>query len=408
MLVGAILFGTLAAAGVGYTLVAVWVVARFGWRDGPIGVAEPVTLLKPLHGAEPRLAENLATFLDQEWDAPIEMIAGVQRADDPAREALKYFRHSRESGNPGPYSPQVVSSAALDPRFRGDDERGVVEVVDPTRHGANAKIANLINMAPHARHDLLVLSDSDMAVPPTYLATLAGALARPNVGAVTCLYRGRGDAGAWSTLAAAQISYQFLPSVLVGLRFGIARPCMGSTIALRRPTLTAIGGFQRFTDDLADDYAIGAAIRAIGLQVAVPPMILTHACTERSLADLWQHELRWQATVRGVDPVGVAGSIVTYPIPLALIATCFSPRTGLALLIAAMLSRLILKLQIDRAAEAVTATLWQLPLRDCLSFATYVAGFFVRSVDWRGATLKMISRGRIAAGAQNGFSGQAE
>lgn len=367
------IFGLLAAAGVAYTLFAAWVVERFGWGRVVRGAPEPVSLLKPLYGAEPRLEDNLASFLDQEWDAPIGMIAGVQREGDPAREALRTLRHSREGGEE------------------------VKEVLDPTPHGANAKIANLINMAPHATADLIVLSDSDMAVPRDYLAILAGALAAPNVGAVTCLYRGRGDAGVWSALAAAQISYQFLPSVLVGLKLGLAKPCMGSTIALRRATLEAIGGFERFADDLADDYAIGAAVRVLGKEVAVPPMILTHGCTESSLADLWRHELRWLATVRGVDPAGLAGAVVTYPVPLALIATCFSPGTGVWLLGAALMARLFLKRRIDRAAGAVSASWWVMVPRDCLSFATYVAAFFVRRVEWRGARLTMMQAGRITA-----------
>lgn len=387
MMVGAILFGTLAAAGVGYTLLAAWIVARFGWGRGPVGAAEPVSLLKPLHGAEPRLAENLATFLDQAWDAPIEMIAGVQREDDPARDALTKLRRSGAGR---------------------DDDREIVQIVDTTRHGANGKVANLLNIAPHASQDLIVLSDSDMAVPPDYLARLGGALNQPNVGAVTCIYRGRGDAGFWSRIAAGGISYHFVPQLMIGLKLGFARPGMGSTIALRRATLEAVGGFAPFADSLADDYELGEAVRAQGLKVVVPPMMLIHGCTERTFRDVWLHERRWAATILAINPGGQIGTIVTHPIPLALIATCFSPRTGLVLLGAAMLARLILKLQIDRAADAVTSSLWHIPFRDCLSFATYGVAFFVRSVDWRGATLKMTSRGRIAAGPQTGLSGRSE
>lgn len=409
MMVGAILFGTLAAAGVGYTLLAAWIVARFGWGRGPVGAAEPVSLLKPLHGAEPRLAENLATFLDQDWDAPIKMIAGVQREDDPARDALTKLRHSGARRNPFALaSNSSLTGATTDPGLRRDDDREVVQIVDTTRHGANGKVANLLNIAPHASHDLIVLSDSDMAVPPDYLARLAGALNQPSVGAVTCLYRGRGDAGFWSKIAAGGISYHFVPQLMIGLKLGFARPGMGSTIALRRATLEAAGGFAPFADSLADDYELGEAVRAQGLKVVVPPMMLIHGCTERTFSDVWLHERRWAATILAINPGGQIGTIVTHPIPLALIATCFSPRTGLVLLCAAMLARLILKLQIDRAADAVTSSLWHIPFRDCLSFATYGVAFFVRSVDWRGATLKMTSRGRIAAGPQTGLSGRSE
>ena len=199
MLLLVILLAILVLVGIGYTLLAAWMVARLRRRPDPRGPAEPVTLLKPLHGPEPRLAENLRSFLAQDWSAPIQMVAGVSDAGDPAVAAAR--------------------------------EAGATVVVGTVRHGANGKVSNLVNMMAATDHDLLVLSDSDMAVPPRYLAAVAGALDRLGVGAVTCLYRGRGDAGGWSRMAAAGISYQFLPSVVLAVALGLARPCMGSTIA---------------------------------------------------------------------------------------------------------------------------------------------------------------------------------
>ena len=361
------LFGVLTVAGFAYQLLAIALVRRFACVPAVAGAPEPASLLKPLHGAEPRLAENLASFLDQEWEAPVELLCGVQRADDPARAMV----------------------ASLDPR--------AVEVRDPTPHGANAKVANLINIARRARHDLLVLSDSDIAVGPDYLATIAGTLAKPRVGAVTCLYRGRGDAGGWSRFAAAQIDYHFLPSVLVGIAVGLAKPCMGSTIALRRTTFDAIGGFGRFADTLADDHAMGAAVRDLGLVVAIPPMLVTHACTERSFAELWRHELRWAVTVRNIDPAGFLGALVTYPVVWALTVLLVAPKLGLLLLLVAILARLGLKRAVDAVAGAPNIPNALLPLRDILSFVVSVAAFFTRSVDWRGRALRMEAEGRVSA-----------
>lgn len=359
------IFGLLAGAGIVYTLGAALAMARLARAPRPHGAPEPVTLLKPLHGPEPRLADNLATFLAQDWDAPIQMVAGVSRADDPAR---------------------GIARAA-----------GAELVVDATRHGANGKVSNLVNMIGAARHALLVQSDSDMSVPRDYLAVLAGALARPGVGAATCLYRGRGDAGRWSVLAAAGISYQFLPSVALGVALGLARPCMGSTIALRRATLDAIGGFARVADKLADDYEIGAAVRALGLTVAVPPMILTHGCDEPSLAAVWRHERRWAVTVRRIDPAGNLGQAVTHPLPWALLGLPVAPWPGLPLLVAAVGARLLLKRAVDRAVGATSAPAWMLPVRDCVSFATYLSAFVARNVDWRGEKLTMHGKGRVSA-----------
>jgi ceramide glucosyltransferase len=364
---GAILLLLLGLSGAGsaYAVLAASSVDRWARRAGDAAVpAEPVTVLKPLHGDEPRLADNLRSFVDQRWDAPVQHLAGVGRPDDGA----------------------VPTARAL----------GLELVIDGTRHGTNAKIGNLINMGAHARHDLIVLSDSDMVAPPTYLSQVAAALARPGVGAVTCLYRGRGDAGPWSRVAAAGISYQFLPSVLVGLRLGLAKPCMGSTIALRRGTLRRIGGFERFADILADDYAIGAAVRAQGLAVAVPPMILVHGCTERSLPAIVRHELRWAATVRQIDLPGYLGMVVTHPLPFALAALMIAPLPGGIAVGAALLSRGWLKARVDRLVGQSTLPAWVLPARDLLSFGVFLLSFAVGSVEWRGSRFGMKRDGRMA------------
>ena len=382
----------LSLAGAGYTLHAAYAVSRMNRLPVPHGPAEPVSLLKPLHGAEPRLAENLATFLDQDWDAPIEMVAGVQRVDDPALEALANLSSPAKAGAHG-------SGGKWAPTFAGEDDVRII--VDPTPHGANAKVSNLINMLPAARHDLIVLSDSDMAVPRDYLAVLSGALAAPGVGAVTCVYRGRGDAGRWSDLAAAGISYHFLPQLVLGLALGLARPGMGSTIALRRTTLDAIGGFGRFADHLADDYALGEAVRDLGLTVAVPPMLLVHGCPETSLAALWRHELRWAVTIRRINLPGYAGMVVTHPLPFALLALPLAPVPASVALLAAIGARLALKRAVDRFAGTPTAPAWMLAPRDCLSFAVFLASFVARSVDWRGSRFNMERAGRMSAAPES-------
>jgi len=334
--------------------------------------SDAVTILKPLHGAEPRLADNLATFLAQDHDGPIQLLCGVQRADDPAIVAIEALR-------------------ARFPRARID------LFVDPTSHGANGKIANLINLEPHIAHEIVVLSDSDMTVNPDYLSRLLAALDMPRTGAVTIAYNGRGDAGFWSRIAAAGLSWQFLPGVVFGSARGLARPCMGSTIAMRRETLTAIGGFATFADVLADDYAIGEAVAALGLEIAMPAMLVTHASTERNFGELWRHELRWGATVRDVVPVAYLTSVIAMPLPLALLATPVLPLPAALLASLAFLVRLAVVIVADRRTGARTAPLWLLPLRDCLTFTVFIASLTVRSVDWRGATLRMAQRGRISA-----------
>lgn len=364
----------LAGAGSLYTLAAAILLRRFLARAGsPPPRAEAVTLLKPLHGAEPRLRANLASFLDQRHDGAIQLVCGVQRADDPAL---------------------AVATGLAD----GHLAHAVRPILDPTRHGANGKIANLINMDRHAAGDILILSDSDIAVTPDYLATILAALAEPGVGAVTCLYRGRGDAGFWSSFAAAGLDWQFLPGVVFGLTTGAAQPCMGSTIALRRATLDRIGGFAAFADVLADDHAIGAAVRGLGLTVAVPPMLVVHASDERSLGAVWRHELRWARTVRGLVPApAYAASAIAYPLPIALLALPFAPLPALAAAGVALAARLVVAHVAGRIAGGRPAPLWLLPLRDLFGFAVFLASFVARSVDWRGAKLTIASDGRMTS-----------
>jgi ceramide glucosyltransferase len=359
----------LALAAIGYTVQATRAVRAFARAPRAAPAApEPVSLLKPLHGAEPRLRDNLSSFLDQHWAAPIQMVAGSNRADDPALDIARQLRG------------EVVL-------------RGGAPVL-----GANAKIANLVGLAPAAEHDLLVLSDSDMAVPRDYLARVAATLAQPGVGVVTCLYHGRGDAGGWSRFAAAAIDWQFLPGVATALALGTDHPCMGSTIALRRATLDAIGGFAAFSDILADDHAIGAAVRGLGQGIAVVPgLTIAHGCTEQSFSALWRHELRWAVTVRGVVGARYAGVLLTHPLPLALLASLVHPTAGLAAAAAALIARVALARTVAGVAGHRPAPLAWLPARDLLSFAVYVASFIVAHVDWRGASLRMESNGRITA-----------
>jgi ceramide glucosyltransferase len=191
-----------------------------------------------------------------------------------------------------------------------------------------------------------------------------------------------------------------LPGVVFGIGTGLAKPCMGSTIAVRAETLAAIGGFAGFADTLADDYAIGQAIIARGMKVAVPPMLVTHAGTDASFAALWRHEVRWGATILGVEPVGYTAGVIAMPLPLALLAVPFHPLAGFIALVAASLARTTLALAIHHATRSRPISLALLPLRDCLTFATFVASFCARSVDWRGASLRMGTNGRITAGPE--------
>jgi ceramide glucosyltransferase len=359
----------LAMIGTTYTLAAVALAGRWRTRtNGAPADSASVTMLKPLHGPEPMLAEKLTAFLDQDYAGPIDMVCGVADPADPALEAVRAMQIR-----------MTVTTV----------------VVAPERHGSNGKISNLVNMLPAAKGDILILSDSDMIVGPDYAACVTAMLARPGIGAVTLPYAGIGETNGWSRMAAAGISWGFLPSVIVGVACRLAHPCMGSTIALRRETLDAIGGFAPFADLLADDHAIGAAVRALGLKVEVAAPIVLHGCSETGLAALWRHELRWNATVRMLDPAGYAGSAVTHAFAWSLLAVAAG--AGGWVVGVALLARLALAARIDQLVGRQTAPLWWLPARDLLSFGLYLAAFFTRSVDWRGSRLHMAPNGRMSA-----------
>src|SRR5262249_22319333 len=148
----------------------------------------------------------------------------------------------------------------------------------------------------------------------------------------------------------------FLPNVIVGLNVGLARPCFGSTIAFRRKALVEIGEFIAVANCLADDHAIGAALRGRGYKISIPPITVGHACAETSALELWQHEVRWARTIRSIDPIGYAGSIVTHAFPLALIAALagvaagsFGPVVAIGLCVTAISCRLTLLGRVEKA-----------------------------------------------------------
>lgn len=369
------LFGLLGLAGCLVTLATRAAVARYARRpDAPaLATYPPVTILKPLHGDEPGLEANLASFCAQDYPAPVEVVFGLQRPDDPA------LAVARRVAADHPGLPTRV-------------------IVDGRRHGANGKVSNLVNIAAAIRHDVVVLADSDMRVAPDYLRRVAEALAVPGTGLVTCLYRGVPTGPPASRLTAAGIDFHFLPNVLFGLTLGVAKPCFGSTIALRAETLRAIGGFAAFADILADDYALGQAVRRLGLRVAIPPRpVLDHLCTTRDLGGAMRQDLRWSRTIRAVDPTGFAGSIVTNPLPLALIGWLFDG-FGLAsgmLVLAALVCRGLLQHKL-RTVAGTSTPLWLGPLRDGLSFAVFVASFRPGPVAWRDQTLALGADGTLS------------
>jgi ceramide glucosyltransferase len=369
-------FAVLAGVGSLYSLAAVFLLRRFAAKSLAQATRYPgVSILKPLHGAEEGLHDNLKSFCCQDYPGPVQVVFGVSEAEDPAVAAVRRLQ-----------AELPAADLAL--------------VIDAKTSGANGKISNLINMAPSIRHELVVIADSDIRVEADYLRHLAGALGEPGAGLVTCLYRGIPAGGPWSRLAAMGINYHFLPSVLVGLGIGRADPCFGSTMALSRETLARIGGFEAFVNHLADDHAIGAAVRREAGRIVVPRVIVGHLCRERSAGEMLRQELRWARTLRLLDPAGFFGSAVTHPLPFALLALALSSGApwGAGVLMLALFCRLLLQSQVDRLIGPIGAgsgSFWLEPVRDLLSFAVFVASHFTDAVTWRGQRFRVNRDGTL-------------
>jgi ceramide glucosyltransferase len=366
-------FTVLGLCGAAYALLAAFFARRFVRRPSAAPATyPPVTILKPLHGEEPALADNLETFFAQDYRGPVQIVFGVDDARDAA----------------------VAVTEQLRARHPGAD---AVLVIDDRRRGSNPKISNLIGMSTTFKHEVLVLSDSDIAVDRDYLDRVVAALLPPDVGAVTCIYSGWAAAGFASRLSAMGVSYQFLPNVMTGVGLGFTRPCFGSTIAIKAQVLNEIGGFAAFASVLADDFELGRAVRAKGYRVVIPNFVVRHACGEASLSEWFRHELRWMRTIRTVDPAGHWGSIVTHGFPLSLVGAILLgfPAFSWIAVVATAVARGVLKWQIDEEFGAGAGPHWLLPVRDVLSFGVFLMSLFGGAVVWQDEHLRVSGDGAL-------------
>ena len=356
-----------------FMLVACACVISFPVEDAPDDAPEPpVTILKPLHNAEPGLPARLAAFCRQDYGGPVQILCGTQ---------------------------DRASAAAVARAMQAEFPDQAIELVAELRsHGVNRKVSNLINIMPRARHDTLVLSDSDIVVGPRYLRAVTALLASPRIGAVTCLYHGIGGEGLWTRLSAFAINSQFLPQAITAVSLGLAKPCSGATIAMRRSTLDRIGGFGALADVLADDHAIGIAVRSAGYDVVTAPFLVGHRCFEGSLREVIRQQIRVARTIKSIDPIAYAGTIITHPWPLALLALLSGNSAAALVIVAVLLSRVMLCRSVEWRFGLPRQNYWLIPLQDILAFAVYVTSFLGATVHWRGADYRVTADGTLLEG----------
>jgi ceramide glucosyltransferase len=362
--------GTLAS--LAYYVLCICGAFGFLWQPAVAGEgarSTPVSILKPLRGTDPEMYESLRSHCLQDY-AEYEIIFGVSDAADPAIEFVERLK---------------TEFPALPIRL----------IVCAQRLGANIKVSNLAQMLPQARHDYLIVNDSDIRVEPDYLRRVVAPLADAKIGLVTCLYRGVPGPSLGSRLESLGISTDFCAGVLAarllerGIRFGL-----GSTLAFRRRDLAAIGGFEALGDYLADDYELGKRIAAQGLKVRLSEVVVETFLPRYSLKGFIDHQLRWARTVRASRPAGYAGLLLTFGIPWALLALVFAFRSAWAweLLGAAVALRLAVAVVVGRMAlrdHYVSALLGLIPLRDIAALFVWLAGFTGNTVTWRGDSFQL-------------------
>ncbi|WP_434660351.1 bacteriohopanetetrol glucosamine biosynthesis glycosyltransferase HpnI [Paraburkholderia sp. A3BS-1L] len=375
---------------------------RVAARRARVRTPLPVSVLKPLCGAEPRLYENLVTFCEQHHPR-YQLIFGVSSSKDPA----------------------IAVVRRLQAAYPAHD---IALVIDSRVHGSNLKVSNLINMAAHARHEVLIVADSDIAVEPDYLEIVTAPLADPQVGVVTCLYSARSIGGFWPRVGALFINEWFAPSVRVAHSTGSRAFGFGATLALSRGTLERIGGFESLKDCLADDYQLARFARDHGLDTVLAPVLVATDVIEPTFRTLWLRETRWLRTIRSVNPAGFASLFITFTSPwlvlgalaywqLAASAAMASgagavARVALAVLGASTVSGIIARLALHVRGSASLQAFWRdlplVPLRDALLLLQWLAAVFGSHVIWRGVRVPVANPDVVAAADIGAMPGAGE
>ena len=358
--------------------------AQDALRIGHPDFAPPVSILKPVKGLDPGMYEAFASHCRQDYSGDYEILFGVSSLEDPAE------------------APVIAAIERLRAEF---PERSIHLIECPERLGPNGKMGNVVQLARHTRYEHMLVNDSDIRVGPRYLERimgefsplkptegLNGAPSRRPVGLVTAPYRGQTHGTIGSKLEALGISTDFFPGVLVSLKLdGEIRFGLGSTLAVSRAALDAIGGFAGLVDSLADDYELGHRIAQAGYAVVLSREIVETSVPAYTLSGYFAHQLRWARGIRDSRRAGYFGLIFTFGLPWAIlnaVASGFAIES-LALLSLALLARVTVALAVGVGVlgdRQVLRDLWLLPVRDMAALWVWVWSFAGNTVTWRGET----------------------
>jgi len=334
----------------------------------PKPAAQPVSILKPVHGRHPGFYEAILSHAVQEYPE-FEILFGVARPDDPARADIE--------------------------RLMREFTAVPIRLIECTTQAPNAKVGSLIDLAREARYSILIVNDADISVTPDYIQRVTAPLGDLGVGLVTCLYRA--EAHDWpSRFEALAIATEFAPSTLVARWFGVSEFGLGSTLAFRASDLARIGGFAAIGDYIADDYQLGAKLHALGLRNVISEVAVSTRLAAGSWRGAWDHQLRWARTIR-LSRGGYFGLPVTF-------ATLWCVVAALAGLWWVALALLAIRLAMAVGAgwfvlrsSIVWKCCYAIPVRDLWGLAVWAAGSFGNTVVWGRERLRLDRRGRIVA-----------
>ena len=375
-LVPGLLAAGLAICGMGFYLLCLWSALRFQrhGRDPRPTATPPVTILKPLRGVDPQMYESFRSHCVQDYPE-YEIIFGVSEADDPAVAAVEQLMRE---------FPQCKIRLHVCPEVLGN----------------NRKTSNLVQMLAFASYDHILINDSDIFVTPDYLRRVMGPFARREVGMVTCPYRGIAADTIGSKLESIGISTDFIAGVLVARQIeGGIHFALGSTLAMSRQALEAIGGLLPLVDYLADDFELGYRIAQAGYEVVLTDIVVETHLPAYSFRGFFEHQMRWARSTRDSRRMGYIGLLLTFGLPWAIFAVLFAPFSwwSWTTLAAAVALRAAVAIQVGVGVvhdRAVWKNLWLLPLRDLVAFWVWFASFVDHTVHWRGEVF-ILEKGKI-------------
>jgi len=359
----------LLAGGVVYSLLSI--IAAFQYLSVPLpelASQEPISILKPLSGLDLGLESNLRSFFEQDYPA-FEILFALRETTDPAAAVVEKLQREY------PHISARLLTTGESPY-------------------PNAKVYSLNFMLAAAKHDLVVMSDSDTRVTPAMLATVAAEFQNSHVGIATCPYRAVPGPSLWASLEAVGMNTDFIAGILVARMLEGMRFAVGPTIVARRRILQAIGGVERLKDYLAEDFVLGKFAAEAGHGVILSSYVIEHHIGSAGLRHNLAHRLRWARSTRRSRPFGYLGQLLTMPLPLALLV-CAANAAWWPVLAVTLAVRVTAAYIVSVRVLRAKINWLLLPMEDLTNFCVWIAGFFGNTIVWRGRYYRLHPDGRF-------------